>query len=291
MAGGSGSRLAPTTLVVNKHLLPIFDKPMIFYSLSLLMLAGIRHIVLICNKTDEAHFRLLFGDGRDLGINLEFRLQNSPNGIADAYRICKDVTKNRKSMLVLGDNLLFGAGLTNVLNSASQNISGSTIFGYRVKDPSAFGVIETDTQGKPISILEKPSKPKSDIAVTGVYFFDETASERVSCLQRSKRGELEITDLAVSYLKDKKLKVEIFGRGIAWLDTGTPSSMLEASQFVEVVETRQGTKIACLEEIALNNNWIGYNEIKQRAEIQRNSNYGKYLNQLADSIHPNVVSI
>lgn len=171
MAGGSGSRMAPTTLVVNKHLLPIFDKPMIFYSLSLLMLAGIRHIVLICNETDETHFRLLFGDGQDLGINLEIRLQNSPNGIADAYRICKDVTKNRRSMLVLGDNLLFGAGLTDVFYSASQNISGSTLFGYRVKDPSAFGVIEIDAHGKPISIFEKPNKPKSDLAVTGVYFF------------------------------------------------------------------------------------------------------------------------
>ena len=281
MAAGTGSRLKPLTLGVNKHFLPIFDKPMIYYSMSALLLAGVTDIVIVCNLEDLSKFQKLFGDGSFLGVNIDYKIQESARGIADAFNICESVIRNRPSVLVLGDNIFFGTGFSKKLQTAHSSLQGGHIFGYRVQDSKSFGVVELGDNNRIISIEEKPKKPKSDIAITGLYFFDETASDRVKSLKPSKRGELEIIDLLKSYQTDDRLNVEVLERGFAWLDTGTPESLLEASQFVEVIEKRQGFKIACLEEISFSQGWISQLQLKRQAKMHRNTQYGNYLELLA----------
>ena len=283
MAAGTGSRLKPLTLGVNKHFLPIFDKPMIYYSMSALLLSGVRDIVIVCNLEDLSKYQKLFGDGSFLGVNIDYKIQESARGIADAFNICESVIRNRPTVLVLGDNVFFGTGFSKKLRAARSSLKGGHIFGYRVQDSRSFGVAELDNKNTIISIEEKPKKPKSDIAITGLYFFDETASVRVKSLKPSKRGELEIIDLLKSYQTENKLNIEVLERGFAWLDTGTPESLLEASQFVEVIEKRQGLKIACLEEISFLQGWISQLQLKRQAKIHRNTQYGNYLELLAQS--------
>lgn len=280
LAGGNGSRLFPSTIGTSKQLLPIYDKPMIFYSLSILMLAGVRDIVLICKPEDLSRFKKLLGNGQFLGINLVYEVQVTPRGIADAFLIAKEHIINQPTALMLGDNVFFGSTLTNKLVNARANNDGATIFGYRVQNPSAFGVAVTNAMGELVSIEEKPSDPQSNIAVTGMYFYDETAYHRTKELKPSKRGEIEITCLNRSYLHDKKISLQLLERGSAWLDTGTPDGLLAASQFVETIETRQGLKIACLEEIALEKGWIGTRQLALNIQRYSSSAYGEYLKHL-----------
>lgn len=289
LAGGTGSRLFPTTLAVSKHVLPIYDKPTIFYSLSMLMLAKIKTIVIVCTQNDVKHYRQLLGDGSFIGMTIFYEIQAEPKGIAEAFLICKEHVRNRSSMLVLGDNVFFGANLTKKLNEGRESKSGATVFGYKVNQPQDFGIVELDESNKIISIAEKPEFPKSNIAVTGLYFYDDTAYDRVKELRPSARGELEISCLNRSYLGDDQLSIKMLERGIAWLDTGTPAGMLEASQFVETIEKRQGLKIACLEEIAFNNGWIPSTDLLLAGQKYRSTQYGQYLlelyrdNQFAES--------
>ena len=283
LAGGSGTRLYPITMGVSKQLLPIYDKPMIYYPLSVLMLAGINEVLIITTPEDNDSFKRLLGDGSQFGIKLTYTTQPSPDGLAQAFILGEEFIGNDDVCLVLGDNIFYGQGFTPKLKHAVENAKsgqGATVFGYQVKDPERFGVVEFDENQKAISIEEKPKQPKSHYAVTGLYFYDNSVVELAKKVKPSHRGELEITCLNEMYLEQSKLNVEMLGRGFAWLDTGTHESLLEAAQFVETIEKRQGYKIACLEEIAFNNGWLNKQELKVLAKPFLKNSYGQYLMQL-----------
>lgn len=280
LAGGSGTRLYPITKGVSKQLLPIYDKPMIFYPLSVLMLAKIKDILIISTPEDIDLYKRLLGSGSDIGVKFTYVVQEKPEGIAQAFILGKEFIGSSNVSLILGDNIFYGQHFSNLLQKASQKEDGATIFGYQVKDPERFGVVDFDENGKAISIQEKPENPKSDYAVTGLYFYDSQVVEIASGLSPSARGELEITAVNNLYLKEKKLDVEILGRGFAWLDTGTHDSLIEASQFVKTVENHQGFKVACLEEIAFNNGWISEDSILKKAKIYNKTSYGEYLTSI-----------
>lgn len=282
LAGGSGSRLQPITQGLSKQLLPIYDKPMIYYPLSVLMLAGIKDILVITTPEDKDNYFRLLGDGGQFGISLNYKTQNEPNGLAKAFIIGEEFIKDDNVCLVLGDNIFWGMGFTTKLINASKRKSGATIFGYQVQDPERFGVVAFDEKLSATSIEEKPKNPKSNFAVTGLYFYDNDVIEIAKNVKPSKRGEYEITSINQIYLERRDLKVELLGRGFAWLDTGTHDSILEAASFVETIEKRQGYKIACLEEIAFEQGWIGKSEILNQAEKMKNNEYGKYLLSLID---------
>ena len=277
LAGGSGTRLYPLTRVVSKQLLPVYDKPMIFYPLATLMQAGIRDIMVITTPHEQAMFKALLGDGRDWGIRLEFAVQPAPEGLAQALIIAEDFIDGSPSCLILGDNIFHGGGLSDVLERATRRQQGATVFGYWVRDPERYGVVEFDEQQRVSSIEEKPSSPRSNYAVTGLYFYDDRASGFARALKPSSRGELEITDLNRCYLADDSLSLERLGRGYAWLDTGTHESLQQAANFIETIETRQGLKIACPEEIAFMQGWIGEEQVMRLAEPLKKSGYGEYL--------------
>jgi len=277
LAGGSGTRLYPLTRVVSKQLLPVYDKPMIFYPLATLMQAGIRETLIITTPHEQALFRQLLGDGSDWGIRLEYAVQPEPEGLAQALIIGEEFIDGAPSCLILGDNIFHGGGLREVLQRVTGRTAGATVFGYWVKDPERYGVVEFDDQHRVLSIEEKPHKPKSNYAVTGLYFYDERASEFARGLQPSARGELEITDLNRCYLEDDSLAVERLGRGYAWLDTGTHESLQQASSFIETIESRQGLKVACPEEIAFMQGWIDEAQVRRLAQPLRKSGYGEYL--------------
>ena len=280
LAGGSGSRLYPLTFATSKHLLPVGDKPLIFYSLSVLMLAGINEIILICNTSDVDNYRKLLADGSNFGIEIKYIIQPKPEGIAQAFILAEDEIAGEPVALILGDNVFYGYGFSAILKKALNNQSGATVLGYRVTDPERFGVIEFDSAGTVRSIEEKPSKPKSNYAVTGLYFYDSQIVGFAKELVPSGRGELEITDINKRYLDAGQLKVEVLGRGFAWLDTGTHKAMADAGVFIRSIEERQGVKVACLEEIAFRNGWIDMNMLKQRSRDLSKSDYGLYLNRL-----------
>ncbi|MFC0302632.1 glucose-1-phosphate thymidylyltransferase RfbA [Virgibacillus soli] len=277
MAGGYGSRLYPLTSSVSKQLLPIYDKPMIYYPLSVLMLAGIREVLIISTPTDTPRFKQLLGDGENLGMDITYAVQESPGGIAEAFIIGKTFIGHDRVALILGDNIFYGHGFATILEKAVYRQSCATIFGYHVNNPERYGVIEFEKSGQVKNIEEKPLKPKSTYAVTGLYFYDNDVIDIASNLQPSDRGELEITDVNKAYLQQKKLHVEILGRGFAWLDTGTHASLLEASTFVQTIEKRQSLKVACLEEIAYHKGYIGIDQVLTAAEKYAQSDYGKYL--------------
>lgn len=280
LAGGSGSRLHPITLGTSKQLLPIYDKPMIYYPLSVLMLAGIREILIISTPEDLPNFEKLLGNGDDLGIKLSYKVQPSPDGLAQAFILGEDFIGNDNVCLVLGDNIFYGQSFSQQLLRATEKETGATVFGYYVSDPERFGVVEFDQDGKALSIEEKPTQPKSNYAVTGLYFYDNQVTEIAKSVQPSHRGELEITDINNAYLEQQQLNVELLGRGFAWLDTGTHDSLLEAGQFVQTIEHRQGLKIACLEEISYHNGWIDDFQLLERANFFKKTGYGQYLLKL-----------
>jgi glucose-1-phosphate thymidylyltransferase len=283
LAGGSGTRLYPLTIAVSKQLMPVYDKPMIYYPLSVLMLAGIREILIISTPTDLPLFRKLLGDGGNLGVKFSYAEQPSPDGLAQAFHIAADtgfLTGAEPSALVLGDNLFYGADFVRCLDEASARTSGATIFGYHVAEPSAYGVVEFSKDGKVLSLEEKPAQPKSNYAVPGLYFYDQDVVPLARSLKPSKRGELEITDLNRLYLEQGKLQVELFGRGTAWLDTGTHDSLVEAATFVHVLENRTGLKIACIEEIAYKAGWIDRAGLEANIKKLGKSSYGEYLRRL-----------
>ena len=281
LAGGAGRRLHPITKAISKQLLPVYDKPLIFYPLSVLMLAEIRDILIITTPQDQHNFWNLLGDGADYGINLQYAEQARPNGLAEAFLIGEKFIGNGNVCLVLGDNIFYGQGFKDILNKAKTRDNGATIFGYQVSEPERFGVVELDYNNKAVSIEEKPKMPKSNFAVTGLYFFDNKVIEIAKNVQPSKRGELEITDIIQKYLEKDELYVEDFGRGFAWLDTGTHESLMSAGQFVQVIEARQGLKIACLEELGYRNGWISKDKLMEIAVNLDNTPYGKYLNLVA----------
>ena len=282
LAGGSGTRLYPLTMVTSKQLLPIYDKPMIFYPLSTLMLAGIRDILIISTPQDLPNFEKLLGDGSRYGLNLSYKIQPSPDGLAQAFILGEEFCNGDRCAMVLGDNIFYGAGLTHHLKQAVTNEAGATVFGYYVEDPERFGVVEFDKEGNAVSLEEKPSSPKSNYAVTGLYFYDSKVCEYAKNLAPSVRGELEITDLNRIYLEQSALKVVTLGRGYAWLDTGTVDSMNEASEFVRVVQTRAGIQIAALEEIAYNNGWIDKEQLLVSAKAYGKAAYGQHLHKVAE---------
>ena len=281
LAGGSGTRLYPITKGVSKQLLPVYDKPMIYYPLSVLFLAGIRDILLISTPVDIDGFKRLLGDGSDFGVNISYAVQPQPDGLAQAFIIGQEFIGDASVCLVLGDNIFYGQGFSPMLRSAAGQASGASVFGYQVKDPERFGVVEFDEQKRAISIEEKPSKPKSNFAVTGLYFYDNDVVEIAKQVKPSLRGELEITSINEAYLNRGDLRVELLGRGFAWLDTGTHESLLEAAHFVETLEKRQGYKVACLEEIAFTNGWLTANQLGQIGESLSKNAYGQYLLSIA----------
>lgn len=282
LAGGSGSRLYPITMVTSKQLLPIYDKPMIFYPLSTLMLAGLRDILIISTPYDLPNFERLLGDGSQYGINLSYAEQPSPDGLAQAFIIGESFIGGDECAMILGDNIFHGNGLKRLLCKAVNNHRRATVFGYYVNDPRRFGIVEFDKNGKAVSLVEKPKEPKSNYAVTGLYFYDKNVSEYAKTLKPSSRGELEITDLNRIYLEAGKLDVITLGRGYGWLDTGTVDSLAEAGEYVKVIETRQGLKIACLEEISYSNGWIDREALLKTAERYGNSPYGAHLKNVAE---------
>ena len=281
LAGGSGTRLHPITKGVSKQLLPVYDKPMIYYPISVLMLAGIREILVISTPDDMSGYKRLLGDGSEFGIKIEYAIQPNPDGLAQAFLIGEDFIGDSNVALVLGDNIFYGQNFTANLKAAVSKISGATIFGYRVKDPKRFGVVDFDNNGKVISIEEKPMQPKSNFAVTGLYFYDNDVIEIAKSIKPSSRGELEITDINNAYQNRGTLKVELLSRGFAWLDTGTHNSLIEASQFVQMVEHRQGLKVACLEEIAFHQGWIKKDKLLKQAHALKKTSYGEYLARVA----------
>lgn len=285
LAGGSGTRLYPVTMGISKQLLPIFNKPMIYYPLTVLMLAGIREIAIITTADDQPQFQRLLGDGSAWGIRLEYIVQPSPDGLAQAYLLAENFLAGAPSAMVLGDNLFFGHGLTESLITASGKSAGGTVFGYRVADPQRYGVVGFGADGRVTSLVEKPEKPLSDYAVTGLYFLDGSAPARARSVKPSARGELEITDLLETYLADGSLTVELLGRGYAWLDTGTHASLLDAGNFVRTLEERQGMLVGSPDEIAHNQGWISDAQLAERASLFAKNSYGLYIGQLAKSAH------
>lgn len=284
LAGGSGSRLYPVTMVTSKQLLPIYDKPMIYYPLSILMLAGVRDILIISTPNDTPKFETLLGNGSKMGINIRYKIQPSPDGLAQAFVLGEDFIGNDSACMILGDNIFYGNGIKAALQKAVDNskIGKATVFGYHVEDPERFGVVEFNNEGKAISIEEKPEQPKSNYAITGLYFYDKSVVKYAKRVKPSKRGELEITDLNRMYLNKGNLDVVTFGRGFTWLDTGTHESLAEATAFVKMIEKHQGLKISCPEEIAFNNGWISKEQLREQAELMKKNQYGQHLFKVLD---------
>jgi glucose-1-phosphate thymidylyltransferase len=288
LAGGSGTRLYPVTKSISKQIVPIYDKPMIYYPMSVLMLADIREILIISTERDIDGFKELFGDGSDLGLSIEYAIQKAPNGLAEAFIIGEAFIGTDKVAMILGDNIFWGQGFSSYLEKAASIEKGAMVFAYYVRNPKSLGVVEFDDEGKVISLEEKPENPRSNYAIPGLYFYDNTVCEKAKKLKPSLRGELEITDLNRVYLEEESLKVTLLGRGLAWLDTGTHESMLKASNFVEAVQSNQGTFVACLEEIAFRNGWISKTKLQQLAKPLLKTDYGRYLMDVSIDVHKDI---